>query len=156
LRQVIFKINADEQSKVASLLSGGVDLVTTPPAEQLETLRRNPDLQVYEFPTITYFYVGMNNSKPPLDKREVRQAINYAIDKDAGRRDLNQGTEETQLSPWPPTGIAFNPNVTTYPYNPAKAKELLAKAGYPKGFSITYMCGSPKGGGFPPEAQLYQ
>jgi len=73
----------------------------------------------------------------PLTKKEVRQAINYAIDKKAIVKGLYMGTAIVAKNGMPPFMLGYNDKIEDYPYDPEKAKELLKEAGYPKGFKVT-------------------
>ena len=83
------------------------------------------------------WYLGINNQKKPLDDKRVRQALNYAVNKDAIVRDVLKGTGAVSRGPVLPGTWGADPDLTAYPYDPAKAKKLLAEAGYPNGFSTT-------------------
>jgi len=68
---------------------------------------------------------------------KVRQAIAYAIDNTAIAKALGHGFYEPVNQWFPKKNIAYNPDIVGYPYNPAKAKQLLAEAGYPNGFNFS-------------------
>ncbi|MGE3618937.1 MAG: ABC transporter substrate-binding protein [Acidimicrobiia bacterium] len=86
----------------------------------------------------TYKQVFVNPAMEPFDKLEVRQALNYAIDRDALADLAGTGDDSVAWGPLPTTSWAHNPEVEEmYPFDPAKAKELLADAGYPDGISFT-------------------
>ncbi len=74
-------------------------------------------------------YLSMNTLKPPFDKKEVRQAINMAIDRDAILKEVYQGAGQKAMNPMPPTLWSYSENTKDYEYNPDKAKEMLAAAG---------------------------
>src|SRR5690606_34651186 len=97
-------------------------------------------------------YVGMNTEKPPLDKKEVRQAIRYAIDKQAIADALYAGYATTSKNPLPPVYLGYNDDVEDYEYNPEKAKELLAEAGLADGFDIELVM-SPTSRPYMPDPQ---
>jgi len=77
----------------------------------------------------------------PFDKRLVRQAANYAIDKQAIIQKLMAGLGRQVATTVQPPAFGFDPDVKTYPYDPKKAKELLAQAGFPNGVDITLHSG---------------
>jgi ABC-type transport system substrate-binding protein len=79
-------------------------------------------------------YLAMNEDKPPFDRRDVRLAFNYAIQKDAIVKGLYGGFGTVAVNPMPPTLWGYNHSVPEYPYDPAKSKQLLAQAGFPHGF----------------------
>lgn len=78
-------------------------------------------------------YFGMNTQIPPLNDRRVRQALNYAVDQEALVTHIWEGRFPVANGIIPPGTIGFNPKLVGYPHNPAKARELLAQAGYPGG-----------------------
>ncbi|MGH2400153.1 MAG: ABC transporter substrate-binding protein, partial [bacterium] len=81
-------------------------------------------------------HLGFNVTMKPLDDVRVRQAINHAIDKAAMVRTILQGKAITAVGPLPPSINAFSPALRGYDYNPQRARELLAQAGYPSGFEL--------------------
>jgi peptide/nickel transport system substrate-binding protein len=73
----------------------------------------------------------------PLTKVKVRQAINMAIDKQSIVKNLYKGTASVAKNGMPPFMLGYNDKVQDWPYDPARAKKLLAEAGYPNGFEVT-------------------
>ncbi|MHB8276525.1 MAG: ABC transporter substrate-binding protein [Candidatus Humimicrobiaceae bacterium] len=136
IKNIIFKINKDNQSKIADLLSGNVDVITRVPADQIAVLEKTPGIKVYKFPTMVNEFWVLNSSKEALKDKRVRQALNYAYDKKK-LEEVNQGRLVAQYYPWVEGAAAFNPDVQRYDYNPEKAKQLLKEAGYEKGLKLT-------------------
>ena len=83
------------------------------------------------------WYLGINNQKKPFDDKRVRQALNYAVDKDAIVRDVLKGTGTLSAGPVLPKTWGADAGLKPYPYDPARARKLLAEAGYPNGFTTT-------------------
>lgn len=147
LDTVIIQTISDAQARVQALKAGeidGYDLVAPGDVEGLES----EGFQIVNRPAFNILYLGMNQAKAPLNDIKVRQAIAYAIDKEAViSQSLPEGTTPaTQFIPETVNG--YNPDVTTYEYDPEKAKQLLAEAGatgatiefnYPTGVSRPYM-----------------
>ena len=79
-------------------------------------------------------YLAFNTQKPPFTDRRVRQALNYAVDKQAIIDAVFQSAGRIAKNPIPPTMWSYNENVADYAYDPEKAKQLLAEAGYGNGF----------------------
>ncbi len=75
-------------------------------------------------------YLGLTNTRPPFDNKLVRQAVNHAIDKQAIVDAFFEGRAQVAVNPMPPSISGYNDEITGYEYNPEKAKELLAEAGY--------------------------
>jgi len=85
---------------------------------------------------LTFILTRLPDGHPLLDRR-VRQALNYALDKEGYIAAFFGGMTQPASQPTTKSGFGFNPDIKPYPYDPAKAKALLAEAGYPKGFSFT-------------------
>ncbi|MBM7661678.1 peptide/nickel transport system substrate-binding protein [Bacillus mesophilus] len=136
--QLIFKPITEAQTRLAELESGNIDLIVNIPPDDLERLRGDSNLQVIEQAGMHVWWTALNTQKEPFNNVKVRQAVNYAINKEAIVDGILQGTGELANSPVPPTVWGHNPDVKNYPYNPEKAKELLAEAGYADGFDVTY------------------
>jgi peptide/nickel transport system substrate-binding protein len=100
--------------------------------------------------TFVLTYIPKNH---PLQDKRVRQALNYAVNKDAYIAALFGGLTKPASQPTTPSGFGYNPDVTPYPYDPERAKKLLAEAGYPNGFSFTNQITN---GGGAALAEVYQ
>jgi peptide/nickel transport system substrate-binding protein len=123
-----------EQVVQAQMLEGGeVDLALSLPVERLESFRASPDFEVYEDATL-FNYVGfMNTQRPPLDDKLVRQAIAYGIPYEDVVAVGAGGLGQQARGPVPHGLWPYSDEVFQYSYDPDKAKELLAEAGYPDG-----------------------
>lgn len=123
-------------ARVTALESGEIDLLWRVPEEGIEHLKKNPDIVVDEVPTPGWVGVVMHNKIPPFDNVKVRQAINLAIDRDQMVELAVFGHGAPTHSPIPPSHPFFNKSLSLKP-DLAKAKKLLAEAGYPNGFEVT-------------------
>jgi len=103
----------------------------------IEQLRASGNHHVVEVPTGSLWWIAPNVNWGPFQDVRVRQALNHAINKETIVHDILQDTVDLADGPIAPAYKCHNPNVTTYDYDPAKAKELLAEAGYPDGFEVT-------------------
>ncbi len=112
-------------------------MVNIPP-DDLERLRGNENITLAEQAGMHVWWTAFNTQRAPFDNVKVRQAVNYAIDKEAIVDGILQGSGEIANSPLPPTVWGHNPNVENYDFDAEKAKALLAEAGYPNGFEVTY------------------
>jgi ABC-type transport system substrate-binding protein len=90
------------------------------------------------------WFLALNTEMAPFDQLKVRQAMNYAIDKDKVVQ-LLHGTVVAARGVLPPPMPGFNPNLTSYPYDPPKARQLLAESGHADGFSckLWFEAGNP-------------
>jgi peptide/nickel transport system substrate-binding protein len=137
VQEIIFRVIDDPQARRQSLEAGtidGYDLVSPADTEALA----DDGFQIVPRDPFTILYLGLNQQIPELQDVRVRQAITMAIDKQQLiDQTLPEGTElATQFIP--PIVAGYNEDVTTYDYDPEAAKDLLAEAGYPDGFSIQF------------------
>jgi peptide/nickel transport system substrate-binding protein len=130
----------DTTTELTELLSGHADWIWQFNADQFDSIARQPHLQAVRAESMRIGFLGLDaagrsGAGNPLTKLEVRQALFHAIDRETFTRQLVQGGARVLDAPCYPTqfGCARNAAVK-YDYNPAKARELLTKAGYPEGF----------------------
>ncbi|WP_242035122.1 ABC transporter substrate-binding protein [Mesobacillus harenae] len=138
VEQLIFKPITEAQTRLAELEAGNIDVMVNIPPDDLERLRGNEDITMNEQAGMHVWWTAFNTQRAPFDNVKVRQAVNYAINKEAIVDGILQGSGEIANSPLPPTVWGHNPNVTNYDFDLEKAKELLAEAGHPDGFKVTY------------------
>lgn len=139
IKRIIYKLIPEPTSRVNALLSGEVDISEGIPTNQMADLKKNPKVDVMSVPVGSPLAVRLYSDDPasPLAKREVRLALNYAIDTNAIIKSVFHGAGApmaTYISKYYPIGV--DPTLKPYGYDPKKAKELLAKAGYPNGFEL--------------------
>ncbi len=127
--RLVFSITPDQATREARLQAGECDVIPYPNPADVEKLKADPNLQVLEQEGLNVGYLSMNVKKPPFDNVKVRQAINMAIDKDAILAAVYQGAGKAAKNPIPPTIWSYNDAVESYPYDPEKAKAMLAEAG---------------------------
>jgi peptide/nickel transport system substrate-binding protein len=142
LDKAVFKIISDANTRFAALQAGDIDL-TGVTSEQYLVLGGSPDLKGTEGTMTTEITVAMNNTRPPFDDVRVRQAITMAIDKQAIVQGAMFGLGTvigSHMSPSEPYYIDLS---NTYPYDPQRAKELLAEAGYADGLTIHFELPEP-------------
>jgi ABC-type transport system substrate-binding protein len=134
---VVFRVVADPEEREALLRAGRVQMAVGLPGPDLGALRRDPALRVLEEPSDEVVFVGLNTQWGPLRDNEVRQALNYAVDKRAIIRTLMPGLADVLDSPLPPLVFGYAPvERGGWPYDPLRARRLLRHAGYPHGFGI--------------------
>jgi len=162
LDKLIFKVIPDPSARLMALEVGEVQGIEYPNPADFDRIKANKDLVLMEQPGMNIGYMAMNtgygymdenkngirdiDAEPlvktpgyfePLTKKKVRQAINMAIDKQAIVDNIYMGTAIKAKNGMPPFMLGYNDAVEDYPYDPEKAKELLADAGYPDGFEVT-------------------
>ena len=131
LAGVVFTEVPDAVSRLLELKRGTLDLVQNGiDPDSLEWLRKQPNIAIVTGPSTTFQYLGMNLREPPLSDVRVRQAIAHAIDRNAIVDTILKGLATPATGLLSPTHWAYSADVTTYAYNPKRAKELLDEAGY--------------------------
>lgn len=137
-QKLVFVPMVQESQRAVALQSGTVDIVINPAAENLAKLK-SAGFNVAQEAGPHIWWIGLNLKKAPFDNKLVRQALNYAIDRKAITEGVLYGTGTPAVQPLAPMQLGYNPNVNQYAYNPQKAKELLAQAGLPNGFTTTLL-----------------
>ncbi len=136
---VVFRPIVEATTRVNELFTGGVDLIVEVPPDELAGLRADANYTVYEQAGPHVWFLILNLLEAPFDDVRVRQAANHAIDRQSLVDDVLQGTATVANSPTPPAfGSAHNPDITGYDYDPERARQLLAEAGYPDGVDVTF------------------
>jgi dipeptide transport system substrate-binding protein len=126
---LVYAITPDATARYAKLQAGECQVMVSPNPADLPTMKADKAITVLEQAGLNIGYLSMNVTKPPFDKVEVRRAINMAIDRDAILKDVYQGAGQKAKNPMPPTLWSYDDATTDYPYDPAKAKEMLTAAG---------------------------
>ena len=137
VKKLIFVPIVEAQARLSAITTGEVDLTYDVPTESLDALRADANLKVLEGLSAHVWYMVLNTKleNPPFNNKLVRQAMNYAVDKEAIVKNILQGTGVAAYTPLSPVyGKTHNQDVVRYDYDPAKAKSMLAEAGYPDGF----------------------
>jgi peptide/nickel transport system substrate-binding protein len=153
---VTFRMLPEEATRVAALQAGEVDVAYHVPPESVDQLK---GAGVSVFPVqvgqaLIFVLAQPKTTIEPLKNKAVRQAINYAVDKDTIVKALTKGMArklDGQLVG--PDGFGYTDKVKAYPYDPAKAKALLREAGYPNGFKVRM---SGTAGRYPEDKEVSQ
>lgn len=130
LDKVIFRSIPDNSARLNALTAGDIDLADGINPSDGKTVEGNADLQLIERPSMNIGYLGLTNTRPPFDNKLVRQAVNYAINKQAIVDAFFEGRAQVAANPMPVSISGYNEAIEPYPYDPEKAKSLLAEAGY--------------------------
>jgi peptide/nickel transport system substrate-binding protein len=143
LKYAKIRIIPDKATQVAELLAGGIDLVRALPPDQIEVLKASGNAYVTTAPVLRTAFIQLDSQartepNPFTDKR-VRQAINYGVDIDKIIKFVLNGQAVRTANVINPLAFGHDPNVKPYPYDPDKAKKLLAEAGYPNGFEVRFL-----------------
>ena len=131
---LIFSITPDASVRWAKLQKAECHVMPYPNPADLDSIRKDAQVQVLEQAGLNVGYLAYNTTKKPFDDVRVRKAINMAIDKAAIISAVYLGTAVAAVNPIPPSMWAYNKAIKDDAFNPAEAKKLLAAAGYPNGF----------------------
>ncbi|MHA7772342.1 ABC transporter substrate-binding protein [Roseibium sp. M-1] len=138
LEALIYRPITDANTRIAEMLSGGLDVMVEVPPDSLRQFRDDSTFKVLEQAGPHVWFLILNLREAPFDVKAARQAANYAINKKALVENILQGTADVASGPTPPAfAWAYNESLEPYPYDPEKAKELLKEAGY-NGEEITF------------------
>lgn len=135
--KLVFRSIPDNSARFLELQAGTIDMMDGVNPDDVAAAKANDQFQMVLRPSMNVGYLAMNNDKEPLGNKLVRQAINYAVNKQAIIDAFFAGLAKPAKNPLPPSLWGYNDDIEDYEYNPEKAKELLAEAGYPDGFKTT-------------------
>lgn len=130
VQRLIFKVVPESSTRLEQVEAGELDIAYGLSPEDVEKARENADVQVVEQAGLNTNCIELNTSKEPFTKKEVRQALNYAVNKQELSEGLYNGNMVAAGGVLPPVDWAYNPELKGYEYDPAKAQELLQAAGY--------------------------
>lgn len=139
-KEAVISFIPEESTRVAALLNGEIDLIQRLPFDDYERVEAAPGVHVIEDPNgLTHVFFVDPDNEIMADAR-VREAMTLAIDMDSIIEGLLGGRGRVVSVPVAPSVAQFNADLTPYPYDPERARELLAEAGYPNGFTLdTYI-----------------
>lgn len=132
LDKITVKTVKEDSARVMMLQSGDAHLIVRIPAEDIPRLEKDPNIKLDSTETLRVLYLGFNCAKKPFTDVRVRQAISYAIDKESIVKNIYQGRALVASGMVAPLTTGYVP-LQGIPYDPEKAKKLLAEAGFPKG-----------------------
>jgi len=122
--------------RITGLENGEVDVLTAIPPDQVAQVSGSKDISYATTPSWSYYFNWFNSNRKPFDDKRVRQAMWYALNLDGTVKDLFGDLASVAQAPVP-QGVIGAPKLSPYPYDPAKAKQLLAAAGLPDGFTTS-------------------
>ncbi len=148
----LFEVIGDDETRVAALLAGDVDLITSVPPLDVPRVAHTDGLHMMVGTELRTIFLGMDQSRDQLLKSDVtgrnpfrdprvREALALAIDEDAIASKLMRGEARPTWTLWGPGVEGYDPALDHRPaFDPARARALLAEAGLPDGFSVTLDC----------------
>lgn len=132
--RLVFSITPDASVRYAKLQKGECHAAPYPNPADIAKLKADSNITLLTKPGLNVGYLNFNLQKAPFDNVKVRQALNYAVNKDAIIESVYQGAGQVAKNPIPPTMWSYNDEVKDYAYDPEKAKALLKEAGFENGF----------------------
>lgn len=146
VKRLIFQVVPEGSVRVLKLKRGEAQIDADVTTQDYQLALHDPTINILKQPGLTINGIGMTVDVKPLNDVRVRQALNYAVDKQALAKFLYKGLGIPMNSLIPPSEWSYDASLQGYPYNPARAKQLLRAAGYPHGFTIGLLAYSnPRG-----------
>jgi dipeptide transport system substrate-binding protein len=135
--RVIFAITPDSNVRLQKLRRGECQIALSPKPQDVQAIAGDAKLKSAQTAAFMTAFVGINSQHAPLDKPQVRQAINLAFDKASYVKAVFEGSAEPANGPYPPNTWSYANELPGYAHDPDKARALLAEAGLKDGFKTT-------------------
>ncbi len=136
--EVVFRNIPESEAAITALLNGEVDQIVNIPPESVDRISGSAHRETVR--TVNIMFLGMHASVPQFRNKLVRQAVTYAIDKEALTKGVLKGMAYPMDAPIGPDQYGYSADLQPkYSYDPARAKQLLAQAGYPNGFDVEFL-----------------
>ena len=136
-KRYVFKPMPESSSRVAAIMTGEADIVNHVPPHQAAAIEKNSGTSIASTLNGQIIVLAINAEQQPFNDKRVRQALNYAVDKETICSSLFLGYTKPLNGPIPWVDFGYNPDLEPYPYDVEKAKALLSEAGHKEGFSFT-------------------
>lgn len=130
LKSVVWQMMPEASTRIAALLAGEVNVIQAVPPDLVDRIASVPGVSVRTALGTRSYQIELNNEAAPFNDTRVRQALNYAIDWDSILKNIYRGYADRLSTVFLPSGFGYAQDLAPYPYDPAKAKELLQQAGY--------------------------
>lgn len=137
VERLIYAITPDPSVRMQKVKANECQIALSPKPSDVLQAKDDKSLAVVQTPAFMTAFVALNTQHKPLDDERVRQAINMAFDRATYLKVVFDNTAAPAVNPYPTNTWSYDKAIASYPYDPAKAKTLLAQAGYPNGFSTT-------------------
>ncbi len=138
ISELIFQPIPDNAARLQALQSGEISGYDFVEPVDFETVEGDDQLQLLRRPAFNVGYVGFNQTVPPLDNFDIRQAIAHAIDREEIVEAFYQGTGEVAHEFMPPALFGYSEDVPTYEFDPDRARELIEQSGVPQPVTLTF------------------
>jgi peptide/nickel transport system substrate-binding protein len=140
LSEVTYTPAPEASTRVAMLETGEADIIANVPPEMIDRVEGADEARIARTPSLRKIFLEFNMKEKPFDDVRVRQAVNLAIDKDALIEFVLGGNAVREIGPVPDGWLGDTPDdqLTRYDYDPDRARQLLAEAGYGDGLTIDF------------------
>ncbi|MCB6184593.1 ABC transporter substrate-binding protein [Leeia sp. TBRC 13508] len=135
--RLILAITPDSAVRVQKVKANECQIALSPKPQEWLGLQADKAVKIVTTSSFGTAFLAINTQHKPLDNTKVRQAINLAFDQNTYLKTVFNGTATSANNPYPPSTWSYAKDLPDYPYDPAKAKKLLAEAGFPNGFDTT-------------------
>lgn len=136
VRRVVFRVIPETATRLAALRAGEIDIMTAVPVHAINEIINHPDLELRPVAGTRSYFTEFNVRRPPFDDVRVRKAVSYALDVELIIDEFLDGLGQPLTTILSPLSFGHNDELQPYPYDPERAKQLLAEAGYPNGFTF--------------------
>lgn len=130
LDRVVFRVIPEQTTELTELLTGGIDYMRAVPPREMERVLRSDRAEAFSYPTRSYTFLAWNTRHPLFEDPEVRRALTMAIDREQIVNALLYGYGEVAVADVMPFQWPFHEDLEPWPYDPERAKEMLAAAGW--------------------------
>jgi peptide/nickel transport system substrate-binding protein len=136
IKEVVFRKVTEDAARLAALEAGQADFINNVPVHEVARLQRHPRVKIDQIEGLRMFFLAFNVAHKPFDNKLVRQAVNCSVDAPAIVKNIFDGIGYPINGPVGSNVIGADPKLKRYPYDPGKAKELLAQAGFRNGCDV--------------------
>jgi peptide/nickel transport system substrate-binding protein len=140
--RVIWKPIPEDFPRIVALEKGEADIITNVPPDRIKSIADGRATQILAIPSSRIVTLSINSTQPPLADKRARQALHYALDIGSIIKNLYAGQGKPFSGGVADTDFGYNASLKPYPFDPAKAKQLLAEAGRPNGIEVSLHAGS--------------
>lgn len=137
VERVIFRSIPENSVRLIALSQGAISGMDNLVPDFIPNIEANPKLKLLKQAGMNVGYLAMNMDRHPFHLLKVRRAVNHAINKQAIVDNLYHGLANVAVNPIPPTMWSYHEGIVGYAYDPARARRLLAEAGFQEGFKTT-------------------
>ncbi|MCC6626885.1 MAG: ABC transporter substrate-binding protein [Chloroflexi bacterium] len=137
IKKLKYRVILEDATKLAALKTGEAHAIDQVPIEQVAAMEKDPNFRILRAKTTDAMHLNLNTQKAPFDNAKAREAVMYAMDREALVKTILGGAAEVISQPAPVGFLGHNPDLKPYPYDPAKSLALLKEAGIQTPVKVT-------------------